>query len=530
MAAPRRYGVKVAATPLQERFTFVAVAKYEKFRHALSEIPAAERMPLVSRTYPGSIMKFAYFARPRVADGSPPSPMLGRTATALGIAAGCYAITMAVLGTTISLFLADAVRVGPELIGLYFTGCAVAAIAINLAAGWLSDRLADRRVALAATALAGVAGALIFIEVRNYAVVFATGAVLLGLNDAYISQLFAYVKEFAESTGREVTPFSSAVRSVFSAGWVIGPPVGFLLLTQIGFGLMYAGAAALLLLTALLGRWFLPALPSPPGPTAKDNADGRSSGLRRVYATVPRRTWLLLGSVTAVNVANQIYLINIALYVTGELHLSAAPVGLMAGTCAALEIPLMITVGRLADRIGKMRVMAAALVVAVMFFCLLPVVRLRTGPHRPAVAERRVDRGDDECPDGGGAARGARRRPAPHPRSTRPPSRLPNCWPGPSPGWSLHRRDTETCSGSAPVSSRSPSCFSSAEWLPGTRPASGTAPCDDDRQKRGGPADRSEQTGSGTGEQAGFGGRAAPWSTSGRIGCRPWGRGPRGAS
>ncbi|WP_329210825.1 sugar efflux transporter [Streptomyces sp. NBC_00683] len=318
-------------------------------------------------------MKFAYFARPRVADGSPPSPMLGRTATALGIAAGCYAITMAVLGTTISLFLADAVRVGPELIGLYFTGCAVAAIAINLAAGWLSDRLADRRVALAATALAGVAGALIFIEVRNYAVVFATGAVLLGLNDAYISQLFAYVKEFAESTGREVTPFSSAVRSVFSAGWVIGPPVGFLLLTQIGFGLMYAGAAALLLLTALLGRWFLPALPSPPGPTAKDNADGRSSGLRRVYATVPRRTWLLLGSVTAVNVANQIYLINIALYVTGELHLSAAPVGLMAGTCAALEIPLMITVGRLADRIGKMRVMAAALVVAVMFFCLLPV-------------------------------------------------------------------------------------------------------------------------------------------------------------
>ncbi|MFE6037559.1 sugar efflux transporter [Streptomyces sp. NPDC056452] len=319
------------------------------------------------------MMKFAHFARPRVTDGSPASPLSGRTAMSLGIAAGCYAVTMAVLGTTTSLFLADAVRVGPELIGLYFTGCAVAAIAINLAAGWLSDRLADRRVALAATALAGVAGALIFVEVRNYAVVFATGAVLLSLNDAYISQLFAYVKEFADSTGREVTPFSSAVRSVFSAGWVIGPPVGFFLLTQIGFGLIYAGAAVMLLLTALLGRWFLPALPSPPGPKYKDHADGSSSGLRRVCATVPRRTWLLLGSVTAVNVANQIYLINIALYVTRELHLSAALVGLMAGTCAAFEIPLMIAVGRLADRIGKMRLVAAALVVAVMFFCVLPV-------------------------------------------------------------------------------------------------------------------------------------------------------------
>jgi len=291
----------------------------------------------------------------------------------LGIATGCYAITMSVFGTTTSLFLADAVRVGPGLIGLYFTGCAVAAIGINLATGRLSDRLSDRRVALATTALAGVAGAVTFIAVRDYLVVFATGAVLLSLNDAYISQLFAYVKEFAEATGRKVAPFSSAVRSIFSAGWIIGPPVGFFLLTRIGFGLMYTSAAGLLLLTALLGRWFLPALPLPPRPAAKDKVDGYLSGMRRVLATVPRRTWLLLGAATAVNVADQMYLIVIALYVTRNLHLSAALVGVMAGICAALEIPLMITVGRLADRIGKLRVVAAAVVLAVIFFCLLPV-------------------------------------------------------------------------------------------------------------------------------------------------------------
>jgi SET family sugar efflux transporter-like MFS transporter len=67
------------------------------------------------------------------------------------------------------------------------------------------------------------------------------------------------------------------------------------------------------------------------------------------------------------------YLIVIALYVTKDLHLSAVLVGLMAGICAALEIPLMITVGRLADRIGKLRVVAAAVVLALIFFCLLPV-------------------------------------------------------------------------------------------------------------------------------------------------------------
>ncbi|MFE0774881.1 sugar efflux transporter [Streptomyces sp. NPDC058861] len=287
----------------------------------------------------------------------------------LGVAAGCYALAMSLFGTTLSLFLADAVGVGPGLIGLYFTGCAVIGIGINLATGRLSDRLPDRRIALAATALAGVVGALVLTGARDYALVFATGAVLLGVNEAYISQLFAYVKEFADSAGREVTSFSSSVRSVFSAGWVIGPPAGLFLLTHAGFGRVYAGAAVLLLVTAVLGRWFLPVLPRP-----EPGAGGRESrsGVRRILATVPRRSWLLLGSVTAVNVANQMYLIAIALYVTKDLRLSASLVGVMAGVCAALEIPLMIMVGRVADRVGRTRIVTAAVVLAVLFFCLLP--------------------------------------------------------------------------------------------------------------------------------------------------------------
>jgi MFS transporter, SET family, sugar efflux transporter len=318
-------------------------------------------------------VNFAEDTRPGIVDGSLRSRLFGRTTLSLGVATGFFGIAESVFGTTTSLFLADAVRVGPLLIGLYFTGCAVAGIGVNLAAGRLSDRLTDRRLALALTGLAGAAGALIFIVVRSYAVVFVTGAVLFSLNGAYLSQLFAYVKEFAESTGREVTAFSSAVRSVFSAGWIIGPPAGFFLLAHLGFGLMYTCAAGLLLITALLGRWFLPALDLPRRPAAADTGNGHLPGMRRVLATVPRRTWLLLGSVTAVNVADQMYLIVIALYVTKNLHLSPSLVGLMAGICAALEIPLMITVGRLAERVGKLRVVAAAMVLAVIFFCLLPV-------------------------------------------------------------------------------------------------------------------------------------------------------------
>jgi SET family sugar efflux transporter-like MFS transporter len=288
----------------------------------------------------------------------------------LGIATGCYGIAVSVFATTTSLFLADAVHVGPVLIGVYFTGCAAAGIGVNLAAGWFSDRLADRRAALAITGLAGVAGAVTFIAVRDYAVIFVTGAVFFSLNGVYFSQLFAYAKEFAEGMGRKVAPFSSAVRSVFSAAWVMGPPAGFYLLAHLGFGPMYGGAAGLLLATALLGRWGLPSLLRP---VAGDTMNSHRPGMRAVLATVPRRTWLLLGSVTALNVADQMYLIVIALYVTRDLRLSPALVGLMAGACAALEIPLMIAAGHLADRVGKLRLVVAAVVIAAVFFCLLPV-------------------------------------------------------------------------------------------------------------------------------------------------------------
>ena len=70
------------------------------------------------------------------------------------------------------------------------------------------------------------------------------------------------------------------------------------------------------------------------------------------------------------------YTIDIALYVTRTLHLGAQLVGWIAGLSAALEIPIMIVVGRLAERFGTLRVvLASAAGTAALFFCLLPLAR-----------------------------------------------------------------------------------------------------------------------------------------------------------
>ncbi|HEX6524022.1 MAG TPA: MFS transporter [Streptosporangiaceae bacterium] len=284
---------------------------------------------------------------------------------ALAGATGAYGISVAVIYTTTSLFLANAVHAAALEIGLFFAGRGVIAIVVNLLVGRYSDRLRDRRLLLGYSAAAGALGALCFAALRGYVAVLVTGAVLFNLGGVTFSQLFAYVKEFAEARGHPVTAFGSMMRSVFSAGWVVGPLFGFFLLNRYGFGPTYVAVAGLFLITAVASLCGLPRVSDPP-------RAGSTSGMR---ATRPgRHTLLLLAAVIVLGVVNRMYGIDIALYVTKDLHLGAAVVGWMAGVAAALEIPVMITVGRVADRVGKLRLVIAASLGAAVFFSLLPLV------------------------------------------------------------------------------------------------------------------------------------------------------------
>jgi SET family sugar efflux transporter-like MFS transporter len=280
-----------------------------------------------------------------------------------------------------SLFLADAVRVGPLLIGLFFTWRGVVAVATNQPAGWLSDRLPDRRLLIAVAGVAGALGSLGLAVLRNYVAVLVTETVFLSIGGLGFTQMFAYANEFAQARDRPVTAFTTRMRSVFSAAWVIGPPAGLFLLTRFGFGPLYLVTGVLSVGCGALGYWGLPRVPTPPKPAGvpgerrPGTADRRPAGIRALALALPRRTWLLLGTVVALGVVNQMYAIDIALYITKDLHLGAQLVGWIAGACAALEIPIMIMVGRVADRLGKRRVLLAATVGAIVFFCLLPLAR-----------------------------------------------------------------------------------------------------------------------------------------------------------
>lgn len=276
----------------------------------------------------------------------------------------------AFLVPTTSLFLTEAVAATPLMVGLFFAARSIAEIGTDVVVGALSDRLRDRRTILVLTALLNAAGALCYTFLRDYYLLLLTGMVLFGLGGACFGQLFAYTRELADSRGVDAPFFNGFLRSVTSLAWVVGPPLAFWLIANWSFTVLYATTAGLSLVAAALCRWGLPR----PHRSDPDEPDEEPSpGLRAMFAGVGLHTMLVLGSVVLLLAANMMYQINLPLYITDELEMSAQFAGLLLGVSAALEIPLMVMVGVWADRIGKRRLMIAAAVCATLFFALLPV-------------------------------------------------------------------------------------------------------------------------------------------------------------
>lgn len=293
----------------------------------------------------------------------------------LGSAIGLLGLTFAALSPTLSLFLANAVHAGPFLIGLFFTAYGVAEIVTGLVTGWLSDRMRDRRVLIGVVSLIGAVCMLCLALLRDYAVLLV--AFMFSSIDAAgaLGQMFAYANEFATARGRDVTAYSSIMRSIFSGTYVVGAPLGLALTAKYGFRPVYLGVTVITLAVGIIGRWGLRPAPRKAGGETAGAGSGRKGLWRTVRrARLPGRGWLLLGVILALGTVTQMYSIDISLHVTKNLGRSADLVGWMVGLTALVEIPVMIAAGRAAGRLGSGRLVGASAVLAVVSYCLMAVV------------------------------------------------------------------------------------------------------------------------------------------------------------
>jgi len=287
-------------------------------------------------------------------------------------------IAGALLAPTLSLFLTTEVKVRPLWVGLFYTVNAIVGIAVSFLLAKRSDTRGDRRKLILVCCLMAVGNCLLFAFNRDYLTLITAGVLLSAIANTAMPQIFALVREYADSSAREVVMFSSVMRAQLSLAWVIGPPLSFTLALNYGFTVMFVIAAATFAICALL-VWFT--LPSVPRVTPVEPADTLIAAPSAPIAPVsvwrnPDVRRLFIASVLMWT-CNTMYIIDMPLYITADLGLPENLAGLLMGTAAGLEIPAMLLAGYYVKRFGKRNMMLFAVAAGILFYAGLVVFKFK---------------------------------------------------------------------------------------------------------------------------------------------------------
>jgi SET family sugar efflux transporter-like MFS transporter len=264
----------------------------------------------------------------------------------LGLAFLAAGLSIALVGPFLALFLSADVHAGPVEVTVFLVVTPLAGVLVSWAIGRVSDRRPIRRKLLIIAALAGLLSSALAAVIRDFWVLLALATTLTAVAGALFPQTFAYAREVLRLDGpRRAAMGISVLRTVFSLAYVAGPPVAALLLGHGGFTAVFAAAAVMYGVATLVAVRWLPEIETPAA-----HPDEPAP----VFAPAASRTIILLtiAAFTLLQTPMVLGVQALALFIEQDLHGTVGSAGLILGVCAALEIPLMLGFGLLANRVS----------------------------------------------------------------------------------------------------------------------------------------------------------------------------------
>lgn len=258
-----------------------------------------------------------------------------------------------------ALFLHDVIRASPAQTSLFLFLSALSAVLVGNAIGRVSDRPGARHRILVGGAFAGIAAFVTYAVVRDYWVLLVVALTLVAASGSLMPQVFAFGREILDQDHPTRAMMGmNWLRMMLSLAWAAGAPLAAVLLGLIDYtGLFIATAAAHLVILGLVTTL------RRPGATTAPSAAPTATGTTATGTTATAGTatpggadaskGMLFGSAAAFVVLQCVTSLTVTtmpLFVSVDLHSSVGGAGLVLGLCAALEIPLMMVFGSLANR------------------------------------------------------------------------------------------------------------------------------------------------------------------------------------
>ena len=269
----------------------------------------------------------------------------------------------------LTVYLHKEVTNDPMMVGLFYSINSLVSMILSQIVAHYSDRYPNRKLIIALSCVMQMFGCLLFAFNRDYYVLLILGTLILGLGSSASSQLFALSREYSNSQKRDSTMFNTVLRAQLSLAWIVGPPLAYLLSDQFGFTFMYCAAATIFAMSIIIVVLMLPQAVSSDPNIANLNEDEQ---IREEGISSNRNSVILL-CVTCLFVwtCNSMMFINMPIYLSESLGLSDRLAGLLMGTAAAIEIPVMLIAGYCTKFIDKKSLMLIGIVAGIGYYLCL---------------------------------------------------------------------------------------------------------------------------------------------------------------
>jgi MFS family permease len=246
---------------------------------------------------------------------------------------------------------------------------AVGSACASVALGWLSDKVADRRILIFLCAVMGVVAFGLIWAIQTPFVFVLAFCLLVPFGNALFSQSFSYSRAFYNNTHPKRAEFTlSLLRSMFTLAWIVVPPVAGLIAARWSAYSVFAfSAVAHVGCTLVIGLLWLQ--PNAKIGVVATDPNSPSDPLPRIRIAAPYR-FGIVGVICAM-AAVQLNMVLLPLVILRDLNGSLTQVGINASVAAAIEVPAMIGWGYLAMRVRKDVILAVASALFALYFGLM---------------------------------------------------------------------------------------------------------------------------------------------------------------
>lgn len=256
-----------------------------------------------------------------------------------------------------SFFLVDELDVQPMYIGVYMTSVTLSGLVISQLLGGLADKGKSARKMYMLANTGVICALLIYMSSSSFIVILLAGICFMSLGNASVPQMLTLGRQWAHHQTIDIAQFNARIRAGISCAWMVGPPLAFSLLATVGF----VGSFGMAMIAALIGIAFVCwMIPENVTQTKVQQSDAK--------VPVPWSFWYLSAAVMLGSMSNNMYTSSLPIYTINELGLPSYTPGVLMGTVAAIEIPVMLLSSRLCRYFSKQALMSVAFVCGGVFY------------------------------------------------------------------------------------------------------------------------------------------------------------------